>query len=53
MFVLPMVVRVVVLDYEVTLVLVVAMVALGLVEVLKLVVVTEMVSDLGSLEWLE
>ena len=36
----------VVLDYEATLVLVVAMMGLGLVEVLKLVVVMEMVSDL-------
>ena len=43
----------VVLDYEATLVLVVAMMGLGLVEVLKLVVVMEMVSDMGSLEWLE
>ena len=41
------------MDYEVTLVLVVAMVVLGFAEVLKLVVVMEMVSDLGSLEWLE
>ena len=49
MFVIPMVV----LDYEANLVLVVVMVVLGLAEVLNLVVVMGMVSELGSLECLE
>ena len=40
----------VVMDYEAIMVLVVAMVVLDLSEVLKLVVVMGMVSDLGSLE---
>ena len=50
MFVLPMVVGMVVLDYEATLVLVVAIVVLGLAEVLKLVVLMGVMSELGSLE---